>query len=222
MMVYIMSETVSENPDFSGEPSPVDPASVRRKQIAAILALLALPLLLAGVFFTWYQFSRGVLVYAVVQVRLANEEEANPEILRQKRNAQVKSFEVLSHALTEPQVAQLPVVKRQANAMQWLENELKVDIGGSLDSVILSIRGSDASELMVVVDAVAEAFVKSMGIYDPEGLRRKAQEMKEKAKMMEDRMPPQIKEFFKKSLNTKVTEEQTPRARIVQQATVAK
>ena len=217
-----VSEAQTGNPDFSPEPSRLDSASIRRKRIIAVLALLALPLLLAGAFFTWYQFSRGVLVYAVVQVRLEDDEEGLREVISQKRAAKIKSLEVLSHALSQPHVARLDVVKRQTNAVQWLNNELNVNVGDSLDTVRLSIRGSNSAELVVVLDAVVEAFVKAIGSDDPESLAQKAKEAKEKSEQMLAKMPPQMREQLKRKMKSRIALEETPRARILQKATVWK
>lgn len=196
--------------------------SAQRSRRILLLSVAAALLVLVGGFFCWYQLNRGAFVYAVLDVRLDNGDEGNRDFIRQKRVSQIKSWQVLGHALHQPQVAELETVRRQDNPLEWLASNLHVDLGPTLTIVELSIRGSNAPELVTVLDAVIEAYVKEAGSDDPQAMAKKIKEFKERAEMMEARMPPAMKAKMKHMLHSEIAAAETPRVRVLQKPTAWK
>jgi hypothetical protein len=219
-----VSQTPGETPDLSAGPAVTEPAiqSAQRTRRILLLSVAAVLLVLVGGFFGWYQLNRGAFVYAVLDVRLDNGDEANRDFIRQKRVTQIKSWQVLGHALHQPQVAELETVRRQDDPLEWLQSNLHVDLGPTLTMVDLSIRGSNARELVTVLDAVVDAYVKEMGGDDPQATAQKNKERKEMAEMMEARMPPAMKAKMKHLLHSELAAAETPRVRVLQKATAWK
>jgi hypothetical protein len=222
--VGIVSQTPGEPSDLTAGPAEVARGlqSAQRNRRILLLSVAAVLLVLVGGFFGWYQLNRGAFVYAVLDVRLEKDAEGNRDAIRQKRIAQIKSIPVLGHALHQPQVAALETVRRQDNPYEWLNGNLHVDLGPTLTNVELSIRGSNAEELVTVLDAVIEAYIKEMGSDDPEAMAKKIKEFKDRAKMMETRMPPAMKEKMKHMLHQEIALAETPRVRVLQKATAWK
>jgi hypothetical protein len=204
----------------SAEAAPGGQSAQRSRRIL-LLSVAAALLVLVGGFFCWYQLNRGAFVYAVLDVRLDNGDEGNRDFIRQKRVTQIKSWQVLGHALHQPQVAELETVRRQDDPLEWLQSNLHVDLGPTLTMVELSIRGSNAPELVTVLDAVVDAYIKEMGSDGPQATAQMIKE-KEMAEMMEARMPPAMKAKMKHLLQAKITADDTPRVRVLQKATVWK
>ncbi|HEV3449231.1 MAG TPA: hypothetical protein VG099_31635 [Gemmataceae bacterium] len=219
-----MSQTPGETSDLSAGPAEVAQAfqSPQRKRKILLLSVAAFLIAVVGGFFGWYQLNRGAFVYAVLDVRLDSGDEANRDSIRQKRVTQIKSWQVLGHALHQPQVAELETVRRQDNPLDWLASNLHVDLGPTLTIVELSIRGSNAPELVTVLDAVIDAYVKEMGSDDPQATAQKIKERKEMAEMMEARMPPAMKAKMKHMLHSELAAAETPRVRVLQKATAWK
>jgi hypothetical protein len=222
--VRIVSQPPGETSDLTAGPAETAPGgqSAQRNRRTLLLSVAAVAIVLVGGFFAWYQLNRGAFVYAVLDVRLDNGDEGNRDFIRQKRVTQIKSWQVLGHALHQPQVAELETVRRQDDPLEWLQSNLHVDLGPTLTMVDLSIRGSNASELVTVLDAVVDAYVKEMGSDDPQAAAQKIKEHKEMAEMMEARMPPTMKAKVHHLLQAKITADETPRVRVLQKATAWK
>jgi hypothetical protein len=74
----------------------------------------------------------------------------------------VRSRLILTAALARPAVAQLGVVKRQADPVAWLENSLRVDFPNDAGILRIGLAGRPEKELAAVVDAVAETYLKEV------------------------------------------------------------
>jgi len=218
--VDIVSQTPGETSDLTAGPAEVAQGlqSAQKNRRILLLSVAAVLLVLVGGFFGWYQLNRGAFVYAVLDVRLDNGDEGNRDFIRQKRVSQIKSWQVLGHALHQPQVAELETVRRQDNPLEWLASNLHVDLGPTLTIVELSIRGSNAPELVTVLDAVIDAYVKETGSDDPQATAKQIKKYKDMAEMM----PSAMKAKMKHMLHSQIAAAETPRVRIMQKATAWK
>ena len=75
----------------------------------------------------------------------------------------VKNRHVLSAALKDDRVKTLDLVRQQPDPILWLEDELKIDYQEGSEIVKVSMMGSDPAELIMIVDAVAKAYLAEMG-----------------------------------------------------------
>lgn len=89
-------------------------------------------------------------------------ETIDPAAPRRELAALVKDPATLAAALGQPGVADLPVVREQDPAAEWLGAALEVQAPPGGDAVVLSLRGRRADDLAAVVNAVAEATTGDM------------------------------------------------------------
>src|SRR5262249_37688794 len=75
-----------------------------------------------------------------------------------------KSPAVLERALRQPQVAKLGLVRRQDSASAWLARTLQAEFQPNTAQLFIRLSGSDAEELKVLVNAVAQAYVQELNL----------------------------------------------------------
>jgi capsular exopolysaccharide synthesis family protein len=76
--------------------------------------------------------------------------------------ALVKSRLVLSAALMDPRVADLSVVRRKADPVAWLEKSIKADYAIAPEILSISLSGEEPEELVVLVNAVRDAYLQEI------------------------------------------------------------
>jgi RNA polymerase sigma factor (sigma-70 family) len=96
-------------------------------------------------------------VYALLHVG-----DGESDMFRKNHVTLVKSRLVLNPALAKPEVARLEVVKRQADPVIWLENNLRVDFPNDGTILRIGLAGRPEKELAAVVDAVTSAYLKEV------------------------------------------------------------
>jgi hypothetical protein len=69
-----------------------------------------------------------------------------------------KSRLVLNKALTARGVADLNIIRRLPNPLEWLEKEIQVDFSVAPELLRIALAGEDADELKILVTAVREAY----------------------------------------------------------------
>lgn len=72
----------------------------------------------------------------------------------------VKSQLVLSSALSNPDVAGLDIIQRQAAPLEWLMQEIEVDFTMGPEVLRISMKGDDAESLKVIVNGVMKAYLE--------------------------------------------------------------
>lgn len=70
----------------------------------------------------------------------------------------VRSESLLAKSLERPDVAALPIVKEQKDAVQWLRGQLDVDVQDQSSLIRLSLRGRRPEELAKILDSVAATY----------------------------------------------------------------
>ncbi len=72
--------------------------------------------------------------------------------------AMLKSRLVLNSALRDPKVAKLSMVQQQIEPVEWLEKEIEADFSVAPEILRVSMKGDKPDQLIVLVDAIAQAF----------------------------------------------------------------
>jgi hypothetical protein len=67
--------------------------------------------------------------------------------------------EVLEKVIARPEVAKLPAVRKQGNALDWVRSNLQAEIDLKRGTVSLRFRGGLAREQAAIVNAVATAYL---------------------------------------------------------------
>lgn len=72
----------------------------------------------------------------------------------------LKSRLVLNAALKQPKVAELRLIRQQADPVQWLEKEVKADYSLAPEVLRVSLSGTSPEELTTIVNAVRDAYLR--------------------------------------------------------------
>jgi hypothetical protein len=85
--------------------------------------------------------------------------EPDFEVFRQTQAEAIRSRLVLSAALRPPEVANLSIVRRQADPLAWLARSLVVDFPSSPEVMRVGLQGDPAGDVVVLVNAVKDAYL---------------------------------------------------------------
>jgi succinoglycan biosynthesis transport protein ExoP len=73
--------------------------------------------------------------------------------------AAIKNRYVLNATLKREDVRQLAVVRRQAEPITWLEEEVKVDVQEGSEIVVVKMTGTEPTELVTLLNAVTQSYL---------------------------------------------------------------
>jgi capsular exopolysaccharide synthesis family protein len=93
--------------------------------------------------------------------------------------ALVKSRLVLNAALRRPKVAELDLVRRQPDPVEWLEKDIKADYGLAPDILRVTLTGSEPDGLTSILNAVREAYLQEIVEKEHGERREKLAKLKE-------------------------------------------
>jgi capsular exopolysaccharide synthesis family protein len=138
----------------------------RRWLLALVLGLLLGGATAVG---TWYTpvFTKSG-AYALLKVSATptnivfaqHESMVDFEKFQKTQAVLAKSQQVLKAALAQPQVADLPVVREQSNALEWLERDMTADFLTGPEILRISLKGDRQEQLAVLVGAVAQEYLR--------------------------------------------------------------
>ena len=74
----------------------------------------------------------------------------------------IRSHFVLTAALRDPEVAALPVLKEQPDAVRFLEEELQIDFSDGSELIKPKLSGDDPRAITMIVNAIHRAFFKEV------------------------------------------------------------
>jgi polysaccharide biosynthesis transport protein len=74
----------------------------------------------------------------------------------------IRSHFVLTAALRDPEVAALPMLKEQADAVRFLEEELQIDFSDGSELIKPKLSGDDPRAITMIVNAIHRAFFKEV------------------------------------------------------------
>ena len=84
------------------------------------------------------------------------------EMYKRLQISSIKSRRVLNAVLREPKVAELPLVKEQPDAVEWLQKLIVVDFDIGPEIMRISVSGKDEASLLVIVDAARDVYVRDV------------------------------------------------------------
>lgn len=162
----------SGNRRLSDEPENFDPSSLlhslrRHWPLATLLGLLlGPPMAFAG----WsllvpkqsaVAYLRVDSVDAPLVFQTADKQTGRDSFgLYKSTQAQlIKTPFVLNKALADPDVKDLPVVKQQENAFQWLSGELAVGFPGKGEVMSLQLESESGQQAKQIIDAIVRAYM---------------------------------------------------------------
>jgi succinoglycan biosynthesis transport protein ExoP len=90
--------------------------------------------------------------------------DAHSEFLTYQRTeaARIKSRYVINAALKQDRVKELGLTNRESDPVAWLEDEIKVDFKEGSELINVSMTGTRPEELIVLVDAVTQAYLQEV------------------------------------------------------------
>ena len=118
----------------------------------------------------WILLEMQHTAFAIVQVAAAPQKlafatpdylDAHNEFLSYQRTqaARIKSRYVIKAALKADDIKQLELVKREADPVAWLEDEIKVDFKEGSELINVSMSGTKSEQLVTLVNAVTQAYL---------------------------------------------------------------
>jgi capsular exopolysaccharide synthesis family protein len=174
--------------------------ALRRRWLLA-LGLGLLCATAAGVT-AWYLKSQTYTVQTLLHVSASQPKiifdtaEQRADFLNYQRAqvALIRTRFVLTRALRDPEVAQLPVLQKHPDPVAWLGGEIRADYSIAPEIFRIAMTGESAEELKKLVIAVREAYVKE--IADKEHYSRFAR--LDQLKKLYDRYDTNLQERRKK------------------------
>jgi succinoglycan biosynthesis transport protein ExoP len=142
----------------------------RRKPFIYIGLLLGAALIGAGLWFVLARPKSMVRSLVFVSAKdpyilIPKNDGTKFEVYQRAQAALVKSRFVISAALKqrEPEpVANLAIIQKQPDPIQWLEKELQVDFSVSPETMRISLRGDNTQEMIILVNAVTKAYLNEI------------------------------------------------------------
>jgi capsular exopolysaccharide synthesis family protein len=157
---------------LSAAPDPMSMlrAFRRRWPLATGLGILAALAAMAG---AWYVIPQKGEVIAYVQVMRDPEtmttkaRQADSYEFLTYRNTTVemmKSKSLLTRAIRDPSIAQLPLIKKQNDPVEWLQDQLSMKYPGDAELLQVTMSGSieEIDNIVNIVNAVINAYFKEV------------------------------------------------------------
>ncbi len=140
--------------------------ALRRRWVAAMVLGLLLAAVAAGITYLVvppaYYTTRAMLHVSVQQPRiLVQTGEAHSDYATYQRTqiAMIRSRSVLETALANPKVAILPVVKHQADQVEWLSGLLELEFANGSEILWIGASGEEAATPAILANAVTKAYL---------------------------------------------------------------
>ncbi|WP_166832017.1 polysaccharide biosynthesis tyrosine autokinase [Thalassoroseus pseudoceratinae] len=115
------------------------------------------------------------------------ERKANFTVRKQTTLKLVKSRPVLTAALRDDAVANLPMVKTKEHPVDWLEKELTIGSSGT-EFFTVSLSGEQPEEIPKIVNAVTQSFMDEVVVADSEGRLARLKELTDIAARVEENL----------------------------------
>ncbi|HXG11627.1 MAG TPA: polysaccharide biosynthesis tyrosine autokinase [Gemmataceae bacterium] len=118
-------------------------------------------------------------------------QQVNPQdygVFQRTQMAMVKSRLVLNAALKQPQVADLPIIRNQAEPIEWLEKEVRADYSTGPEFLTISMSGDNPEELKILVDAITEAYLNEVVYKDHRKRLERIEQLRDLAQRYEQRL----------------------------------
>src|SRR5262249_41034885 len=99
---------------------------------------------------------------SVMRQPLVQEAEPDFETYKRTQVVLVKSRLVLNAALRDPRVADLPILTKQLDPIEWLERILEVTFPDNTEIMRIRVRGPSPVESAKLVNAVTDAYMREI------------------------------------------------------------
>jgi capsular exopolysaccharide synthesis family protein len=100
-----------------------------------------------------------------------SQEQIDVNAFRRTQAALLTSHKVLNAAMNkDPKVKQLSVIQQQVAPVDWLSQQLEVDLPAP-DILRVSMKGDRSEELTVLINAVVQAYLEETNEYDSKRLK---------------------------------------------------
>jgi capsular exopolysaccharide synthesis family protein len=90
---------------------------------------------------------------------VGTDSDVDFSIFQRSEAARVKTRLVLTRAMRQPTVSGLLMFKDMREPVEWLENNIQVDYGASPEYMRISLIGEKPQELIVVLQAISDAYL---------------------------------------------------------------
>jgi capsular exopolysaccharide synthesis family protein len=81
------------------------------------------------------------------------------EVYKETQARLIRSPFVFSAALRKQGISQLPIVRRETNAVEWLNDELACMVSPESELIQVTLKGPDEEDVKKIVDAVLQAYM---------------------------------------------------------------
>ncbi len=102
----------------------------------------------------------------------------DPKGFRRGQLALLRSRLVLNSALRDLAVAKLPIVQQQADQVEWLERHLHAEFRNGADKIHVGLRAGTPTEQAILINAVAEAYLREIDSSENHGKRDRLNKLK--------------------------------------------
>ena len=119
----------------------------------------------------WFLIPQKGEVYAYVQVVrdpetiTSNNRSVDSYAFITLRNTTIelmKSKSLLTRALRDPSIAQLPLIKKQADPVEWLQDELNLKYPNDAELLQITMSGEEIDQVVSIVNAVVHAYFREV------------------------------------------------------------
>jgi len=108
----------------------------------------------------------------------ASESEAEWDSFKRTQLALIKTLYVLNAALRDEKVAKLPIIKEQADPIDFLEKNIRCDFPAP-ELMRIAMTGENGKDLLLIVDAVTEAYLGEIVYKENEAKQRRINKLRE-------------------------------------------
>ena len=111
----------------------------------------------------------------------------------------MKSKSLLTRALRDPSISQLPLIKNQADPVEWLQNELTLKFPGEAEILMITMSGEEIDQIVKIVDAVVDAYFKEVVEKGVSDRGKKEERLKQLVREKGDQLVRELKEVQRMS-----------------------
>jgi hypothetical protein len=182
------ADEVTSNLDDLGQDPPRSKLRLRFSLLALFLFVTVACLALAWIVQPNRVVATALFEVAMVQPTLIGNEstdrfnEREFELLKNTQLAKLRSHYVLNAALRKPGIAALPLLASKKDTTAWLQKRLDAEFPGGGELLAIRLRGpeSAASDLAMIVNAVAKAYEEEV-VYDQKSRKLAARDLRAKS-----------------------------------------
>ena len=194
-------EMLSAGPD----PMSLLRAFNRRWPLATGLGILAAMVAMAA---AWFLIPQKGEVVAYVKVARSTESmtrdprqvDSNEFITLQRTTMEyMKSKSLLTRALRDSSISQLPLVKKQADPVEWLQDELTLKFPGEAEILMITMSGEEIDQIVKIVDAVVDAYFNEVVEKAVQDRGKKEERLKQLEKEKSEMLVRELKEVQRMS-----------------------